>query len=529
MSRKSSTSTVRPVACRSATPALVALALATALAAPTFAFDIDEATITEVHEAFAAGKLTCRALVEAYIERIEEIDQQGPALNAIISIHPRALELADEMDVAFAEDPDGVGSLHCVPVILKDNYDTYDMPTTAASRALEGAIPERDAFVVKRMREADALMFAKANLTEFAMGGITLSSLGGQTLNAYDQTRTPGGSSGGTGAAIAANMGLVGTGSDTGQSTRSPASANNLVGIRATRGLISRSGITPLSATQDEIGPITRTVEDAARMLDVWVGFDPEDPVTAFGIGQAPDSYLDSLDADALQGARIGVLRDFFGDEEIHKPVNAVVESALEVMEELGATLVDITIPGIDELVSGMGTSVFETAALMELYLARFGDGTSHRTLADIGATGLVHEDMQPSFDNRRMIEDLLDEPDYTRIFLKRDRLRTVLMAAMAENGVDAFFYPHQKRLVVPVGEAQVDRNGVLSNATGFPAVTFPGGFSEPTVEAPIGVPVGIEFLGREWSEPRLLALAYAFEQGAKLRQKPVYLDPSDS
>jgi Asp-tRNA(Asn)/Glu-tRNA(Gln) amidotransferase A subunit family amidase len=361
------------------------------------------------------------------------------------------------------------------------------------------------------------------------MGGNTVSSLGGQTLNAYDQTRTPGGSSGGTGAAIAANMGLVGTGSDTGQSTRSPASANSLVGVRATRGLISRGGITPLSVTQDEIGPITRTVEDAARMLDVWVGYDPEDPITAMGIGRAPESYLDALDADALEGARIGVLRDFFGDEEVHEPVNAVVEAALQGMESLGATLVDITIPGIGDLVSGMGTGAFETVAAMDAYLARFGEGAPHRTFADIGASGLVHEAIQPSFENRREVGDLLEEPDYTQVFLKRDRLRIVLMSVMAENDLDALFYPHQKRLVVPVGEDQVDRNGVLSNATGFPAVTFPGGFSEPTDDAPLGVPVGIEFLGPEWSEASLLGLAYAFGQGMNLRQKPAFLVASDS
>jgi Asp-tRNA(Asn)/Glu-tRNA(Gln) amidotransferase A subunit family amidase len=485
------------------------LLFSTALASQALAFEFDEATIADVHEAFASGELTCRGLVDAYLQRIEAIDQQGPALNAILAVHPRALEMADEMDAAYADDPDAVGPLHCVPVILKDNYDTNDMPTTAASRSLEGAIPERDAFVVERMREAGALILAKSNLTEFAMGGNTVSSLGGQTLNAYDQTRTPGGSSGGTGAAIAANMGLVGTGSDTGQSTRSPASANSLVGVRATRGLISRAGITPLSVTQDEIGPITRTVEDAARMLDVWVGFDPEDPVTAMGIGRVPDSYLDALDADALQGARIGVLRDFFGDEEVHEPVNAVV--------------------GIGDLVSGMGTGAFETVAAMDAYLVRFGEGAPHRTFAEIGASGLVDESIQSSFEDRREVGDLLDEADYTRIFLKRDRLRTVMMSVMAENDLDALFYPHQKRLVVLVGEDQVDRNGVLSNATGFPAVTFPGGFSEPTDDAPLGVPVGIEFLGPEWSEAKLLALAYAFEQGMNLRQKPAFLVASDS
>ncbi len=487
-------------------------------------FDIDEATISSVHEAFASGGLTCRDLVAAYIERIDAVDQQGPSLNAILTIHPDALEMAEEMDAAFAEAPDSVGPLHCVPVILKDNYDTNDMPTAAASSALEGSIPERDAFVVEKMREAGALLLAKSNMTEFAMGGLTISSLGGQTLNAYDPSRTPGGSSGGTGAAIAANMGLVGTGSDTGQSTRSPASANNLVGLRPTRGLISRSGITPLSATQDEVGPITRTVEDNARMMDVWVGYDPEDPITAFGIGQVPDSYLDALDPDALDGARIGVMRDFFGDEEIHAEVNSVVEAAIETMESLGAVFVDLTIPGIEELTSGTGTSAFETVALIDAYLERFGPGATYATFAEIGESGLVHPDIQSSFENRRDVGDLLDEADYTAIFLKRDQLRLALISEMAEHDLDALFYPHQKRLVASIGEAQLERNGVLSNTSGFPAITFAGGFSEPTETAPIGVPVGIEFLGPDFSEARLLGLAYAFEQATDHRKLPPYI-----
>ncbi len=402
------------------------------------------------------------------------------------------------------------------------------MPTTGASAAMEGAVPERDAFVVERMREAGALLLAKSNLTEFAMGGTTISSLGGQTSNAYDQTRTPGGSSGGTGAAVAANFGLVGTGSDTGQSTRSPSSANNLVGFRTTRGLVSRGGIIPLSVTQDEIGPITRTVEDNARMLDVWAGYDPEDPITAFGIGKAPETYLDALGAEALDGARIGVMRDFFGSEEVHAPVNAVVDQAMMDMETLGATLIDIEIPGIDDLVSGMGTSGYETGPAMAAYLERFGENAPYATLQEIGATGLVHPEIQESFDARAEREDPLSDPTYQAIFRKRDQLRLTLMQAMAENDLDALFYPHQQRLVVPIGEDQLDRNGVLSNATGFPAITFPGGFSEPTPDAPLGVPVGIELLGPEFSEPRLYALAYAFEQATDYRQPPQFLVEAD-
>ena len=244
---------------------------------------VEGATIASVTRAFADGSLTCRVLVQGYLARIEAYDDRGPGLNALITVNPQALAEAEAMDSAFRQDRTAVGPLHCVPVVLKDNYDTADLPTTGGSRTLAGSRPPRDAFTVKKLRDAGALILAKANLQELAMGGNTVSSLGGQTRNPYDLTRTPGGSSGGTGAAIAAGFGLAGTGSDTGQSIRSPASANNLVGLRPTRGLVSRRGIIPVSATQDEGGPITRTVADAARMLEVMAGFDPEDPVTPPG------------------------------------------------------------------------------------------------------------------------------------------------------------------------------------------------------------------------------------------------------
>ena len=240
--------------------------------------------------------------------------------------------------------------LHCIPVVVKDNYNTADMPTTGGSVTLARSVPLDDAFVVKRLRQAGAAVLAKANLTELARGGTTVSSLGGQTKNPYDLTRTPGGSSGGTGAAIAANFAVLGTGSDTGQSIRSPASAQSLVGLRPTRGLVSRDGIIPFSTTQDEAGPITRTVEDAARMLDVIAGYDAADPVTAFSLHKIPPSYTAFLDRDGLRGARIGALMDVFGKDAVHREVNAVVEAAIEKLAEAGATIVRVNIANIEAL-----------------------------------------------------------------------------------------------------------------------------------------------------------------------------------
>src|SRR5262245_10899589 len=322
-------------------PALVSLAIA---GAPTLAsaqtataprFVPEEATVSSIHAALLSRKTTCVDVTQAYLNRIEAYDDKGPALNAIITVNPRALETAREMDRLDAATVRS-RPLHCIPVVLKDNYDTADMPTTGGSVTLAKSIPASDGFVVKRLRDAGAIVIAKANLMELAWSGTTVSSLGGQTRNPYDLSRTPGGSSGGTGAAIAANFGVLGTGSDTGQSIRSPASANSLVGVRPTRGLVSPAGMIPLSTTQDAAGPITRTVEDAGYVLDAIAGYDPADPITAFSAGRIPTSYLTGLTKDGLKGARIGLLVDFLGHDKIHEPVNAVVEAAVSKMSALG-------------------------------------------------------------------------------------------------------------------------------------------------------------------------------------------------
>jgi Asp-tRNA(Asn)/Glu-tRNA(Gln) amidotransferase A subunit family amidase len=382
-------------------------------------------------------------------------------------------------------------------------------------------MPSQDAFVVGKLRAAGAVILAKANMTELALGGSSLSSMGGQTRNPYDLTRTPGGSSGGTGASIAASFAIIGTGSDTGQSIRSPASAQSLVGIRPTRGLISRRGIIPASTTQDEVGPITRTVEDAARALTVMAGYDSEDPVTALGWQRAPQAYTAFLDADGLDGARIGVLLDLFGSEAVHGEVNAVVRRATELMGEAGATMVPIRIPDFADLTEDTQLTQFEFKAAFNGYLASLGAGAPVKTLEDFIATGRFHDSIRGALAGYQRADDALRSMEYKERLLRRDALRLAVMQVMAANRLDAILYPHQKRLVVPIGEEQVERNGVLSNSTGFPAIAFPGGFSMPTADAPIGVPVGIELLGAEWSEPVLIKLAFGFEQLAKIRKPP--------
>jgi Asp-tRNA(Asn)/Glu-tRNA(Gln) amidotransferase A subunit family amidase len=492
----------------------------------TAAFKIEEATIAALHAALLAGEVTCRQVTEAHLARIAAYDDKGPALNAVITVNPRALAVADEMDRELKASPAAMKPLFCVPVILKDNFDTADMVTTGGSLNLKNSQPLADAFMVTKLRAAGAIMLAKANLQELAMGGNSVSSLAGQVLNPYDLTRTPGGSSGGTGAAVAASFGILGTGSDTGQSIRSPASANNLVGIRATRGLVSRGGVIPNSITQDEVGPITRTVEDAARMLDVIAGFDPKDPVTALGHGKVPKSYTEFLDPNALKGARIGVLRDLVGREAIHAEVNAVLERDIAIMKAAGAEVIDITIANFAALSAGMGTGNFEYKIAMNEYLKSLGANAPFKNLTEFVAAGGYLPDLGNGLKSSEAMVDGMAKPEYAAVFLKRDNFQKAVMVAMASNRLDAILYPLQKQLVAKVGSPQLERNGILSNATGFPAVSFPGGFSPPTAEAPLGVPIGIELLGPAWSEGKLIGFAYAFEQAAKLRVMPKSTPP---
>jgi amidase len=387
--------------------------------------------------------------------------------------------------------------------------------------------PPADAFTVDRMRRAGAIILGKTNLQELARGGVSISSLGGQVLNPYDLTRTPGGSSGGTGVALAANLAVLGAGSDTGQSIRSPASALSLVGVRPTRGLVSRGGVMPNSATQDEVGPIARTVKDAARLLDVMVGYDSGDPITALGVGKQPASYVEALQGATLKGARIGVLTNVYGSEDRHAEVNRVMDQVMRTMQAQGATIVRFDLPALDELAANVGTDRFEARSVFDRYFAEIGPDqpvTSFRQLVD---TKTATPDVQKTMEAEIAVDDGLNHATYRERMLNRERLRILLASKMADLQVDAILYPLQRILVAPTGQPdQPERNGVLSHGTGFPAVTFPGGFSSPTASAPIGVPVGAELLGLDYSEPKLLSLAYAFEQAARVRKPPVSTPP---
>ena len=483
-------------------------------------FRFQEATIASIHAALAAGQLTCTQLTRLYLDRIAAYDMQGPALHAIITVNPRAMEIAAEMDRSYRANPASAGPLHCIPVILKDNFNTFDMPTSGGNVSMKTSVPPADAFTVARIRDAGALILAKANMQEFARGGMSISSLGGQVRNPYDLGRTPGGSSGGTGAAIAANFAVLGTGSDTGQSIRSPASANNLVGIRPTRGLVSRAGVIPNSLTQDEVGPITRTVTDAALLLDVMAGYDAADPITAFGNGRIPGSHARLLGTDALKGARIGVMANLSGTEARHTEVNQVMEGVIARMAGLGALVVRFNLPDYDALAPAVATSQFEARTVMDRYFATLGPDAPIKSFAELVAakTSAVQKTLEAEF----AVVDGMNSQAYKDRTLNRDKLRLAVAKIFADLKLDAILYPLQKILVAPVvAEDQLERNGTLSNGTGFPAVTFPGGFSSPTESAPLGVPVGAELLGLDYTEAKLLGYAYAFEQASGLRKLP--------
>lgn len=499
---------------------LLILTSATVMAAPG-RFHLGEATISDAQEAFKSGDLTAVQLVEWYLKRIDAYDQKGPKLNSVIYVNPNALKEAAALDAQFKATGRFVGPLHGIPVLLKDNVNTKDMPTTGGSLSLAGYIPPRDAFLTQRLREAGAIIIAKVNLHEFAVWGESVSSILGQTLNPYDLTRTPGGSSGGTGAGLAANFGMLGIGTDTVNSIRSPSSANSIVGIRPTLGLISRTGVIPYSFTQDVAGPMARTVTDAVKMLNVLAGYDREDPWTAWNVGFVEKDYTKHLDKNGLKGKRIGILRSFFGKDDVHQEVNRVSETAIAALKTLGAVIVELDTPDLDsgKIAGEISVHLYDLKPDLNSYLSDPAANTPVTSLAQIIASGKYHPGIEQ---NIKTAQSLEQDDKYRQRLQRREQLRQRVMNLMAEHRLDALMFPHQKRLVVKTGGfVQVDRNGSLGSVTGFPSIVVPGGFSSPSAEAGIGVPVGMEFLGRPWSEGLLIAIGYSFEQGTKFRRSP--------
>ena len=479
---------------------------------PAGGLDVMETSIRELTAALESGSVTSRDLVDRYLARIEAYDRHGPMLNTMITINPGARAVAEALDDERASGSVR-GPLHGIPVVVKDNYDTADMPTTAGTLALATSVPPDDAYQVRRLREAGAIILGKTNMHELARGITTVSSLGGQTRNPYDPARNPGASSGGTGAAVAASFAAVGMGSDTCGSIRIPSAHHALVGLRGTRGLASGDGIIPLSTTQDIGGPLARSVEDLVITLDATVGFDPADETTRLSEGNIPATYTARLDANGLVGVRIGLVMALLGEGNADQPVRDVIDAAVERMRELGAEFVEIEEPDLTELLQGASVIGQEFKFDLDAYLSQTR-GADVRSLEDIVQSGLYHGILERGLQSSLEVETL-DSDDYRERIAKRDEVRQAAVGIMDEHELDALLYPTIRRTARPIGEAQPGSNCALSAISGLPAITMPGGFAED------GMPVGVELLGRLWAEPRLIELAYAFEQATHHRRLP--------
>lgn len=480
-------------------------------------FEVHEQSIVDLQAAQAAGKVTSRGLVDSYLARIQAYDQAGPRLNAVVTLNPRARQEADALDRERAETGPR-GPLHGIPIVIKDNYDTADMPTAGGTLGLATLQPAADAFQVRKLRQAGAVLLGKTTMHELAAGITTISSLTNQTRNPYDLMRVPGGSSGGTGAAVGASLAAAGMGSDTCGSIRIPAANQNLVGLRGTHGLSSRTGVMPLSSTQDIAGPLARTVTDLAIMLDATVGPDPTDPITADGASHIPTSYRDALTAGGLKGARIGVLRALFGAAPEDDEVGRLVRKALDDMKAQGAEVVDITVPGLDDLLRDSSVIADEFKFDLMAYLARQPNAPV-RSLGEIIERGLHHDQLDATFRLRNSPEKRETE-HYRQALVKRRALRAAVLAALEEQRIDALAYPTLRRKPTLIGEAQGGTNCQLSATTGLPAISMPAGFTTD------GLPVGLELLGGAFTEATLLKFAYGWEQAAKPRRAPFSTPP---
>lgn len=475
-------------------------------------FDVLEKPIDDLQKAMSNGVISARELVEIYLARIAAYDRQGPALNAMTSLNPRALDEAAALDRERAGGRVR-GALHGIPIVVKDNFDVAGLPTSGGSLALASLMPPDDAFQVKKLRAAGAIIIGKTNLHELASGITTISSYGGQTRNPYDLRRNPGGSSGGTGAAIAANFAAAGMGSDTCGSIRIPASHNALVGLRGSFGLSSRDGVLPLSHSQDVAGPLARTITDLAILLDATVGADPADASTTLGDGRRPKSYREALRDDAPRNVRIGLLTSLFGDAPEDNEAGAIVRRAAEQLKKLGAETIDVAVPGLDELLRGSSVIDAEFKFDFADYLKTI-PGAPVQSLGDILAGGLHHAALDGTLRRRNAVESR-DTEQYRRARVKRDAVKHAVHAAMEEHRLDALAYPTVRRKPALIGEPQAGSTCQLSAASGLPALSVPAGFTND------GLPIAIELLGRAFDEPKLLGLGYALERSGPVRKPP--------
>ena len=496
-------------------------------------FELDEATVADLQAAMESGERTARSITQLYLDRIDALDGQGPELRSVIETNPEALDIADQLDAERAASGPR-GPLHGIPVALKDNIDTHDgMTTTAGSLALEGSIPPQDSFIAQRLREAGAIILAKLNMSEWAYfrgerATSGWSARGGQCRNPYALDRNPCGSSSGSGTAGSANLSALTIGTETGGSIMCPSSINGIVGIKPTVGLWSRSGVIPISHSQDTAGPMCRTVRDAAVLLGPVTGVDPRDPATAASAGNSLADYSRFLDAGGLQGARIGVARSFggFSPEEM-----ALFEDAVQAMREAGAEIVDpANLPDAawnDE--QPLLVLEYEFKANLNAYLASLGPDAPVKTLAEVIEFNERNADVEmPHFGQQRLIASEARGPLTDQVYL--DAVRTI-QRGNREDGIDALMDEHNLDAITAptmgvawktdhiIGDRLTGGSSAGPAAiAGYPDISVPMGFVS-------GLPMGVSFFGRRWSEPTLIRIAYAFEQATNHRRPPTFAE----
>ena len=488
---------------------------------------LEEITITELQEGYENGDFTIAKVTEAYLQRIDEIDKNGPGLNSMIYMNPAAMETARKLDEEL-QAGNKRGPLHGIPIVLKDNIDTSDMPTTAGARAMEGSVPPNDAFITKKLRDAGAIILGKANLSEWANFHSSFSSsgwsgLGGQTKNPYDITRNPCGSSSGPGAAPSANLAVFGIGTETNGSITCPSSANGLVGIKPTVGLLSRTGIIPISFTQDTPGPMARTVTDAAIALGTMVGVDEADSTTLESEGNYYTDYTQFLNEDGLEGKRIGFWTGPLGD---HHRVDTLMHETVRFLENQGATIIELDEIS-EENVGGDSFQVllYEFKDGLNKYFESLGEDAPVSSLEELVEVTLADSVEMRYFDHDLLItaseKGGLDSEEYQEA-LER------MLRYTREEGIDRVMEEHNLDAIVsPTGGpawktdlTNGDNFSVSSSSpaarAGYPNITVPMGYVD-------GLPVGVSFFGRAWSEPILLEVAYGFEQAGKVRRVPEF------
>lgn len=488
-------------------------------------FNVIELTIKKTHEAFLSNKISCEQLTRRYLQRIEDYDQ-STKLNSIIYINPNAISKAKNLDKQLAKTGD-MKKLHCIPVILKDNFDTHDMPTEAGSIALKGSIPPDDAFMVKKLREQDAIIIAKSNMGEWAFSPYnTISSTHGETRNAYDLTRVPAGSSGGTASAIAANFGIIGMGSDTGNSIRGPASHLSLVGIRSTMGATSRDGIVPLVLNRDIGGPLMRTVEDTAIVYSVIAGFDSSDAITNAVTGSNSDrvkrDYTRYLKRDGLKGVRFGVIRQLFDTDSADSEVLNIMDKAINDLRKEGAVIIDpFKVKSFNKLKDETG---FCSRFYFDInnYLKTLGRESAIKSLDEVVSRKLYRKQNNEAFDwaMGKKGNPALQKPPCVDVKgdPRRKNYLDAVVAAMNASNVDAIIYPSWSNPPRKLNDSESphgNNSPVIAPHTGQPAITVPMGFTKD------GLPLGLQFLARPFDEHKLFQYAYSYEQATKHRRPP--------